>query len=395
LHWASTVSREPRLDDAIEQAATAVRDQLGGEAPDLAVVFVSSHHGDEYERLPAGLRRALGGGVVLGCSAGGVIGGGSEVEGGAGLSVTGARLPGVEVVPFHLRTGDLPAVGAAPAQWERVLRARVASEPHFLLLPDPLTFDAEALLRGLDSVYPSGRKVGGLASGTASSGENVLYVGASSYRAGAVGVALHGDIEVDTVVAQGCRPIGDPMFVTSSDGNLIRSLDGRLPLEVLRDVYDGLVKHDRDLFRRSLFLGVVMRAGCSEYGQGDFLVRNLIGLDEDSGALAVGADVADNMVVQFQLRDARTSSADLDELLVRYASRHGDAAAPRGSLMFSCLGRGAGLYGRPDHDTGLFQRHLGQVPLGGFFCNGEIGEVQGRTFLHGYTSSFGLFRERS
>ena len=94
------------------------------------------------------------------------------------------------------------------------------------------------------------------------------------------------------------------------------------------------------------------------------------------------------MVVQFHLRDARTSAEDLDQLLGRYRG------TPAGSLLFSCLGRGMHLYGRPDHDTDLARRHFGDVPLGGFFCNGEIGPVQGTTFLHGYTSAFGLFRPR-
>ena len=112
-------------------------------------------------------------------------------------------------------------------------------------------------------------------------------------------------------------------------------------------------------------------------------------------ALAVRRGYLESKDEEAILLRYRTSDADLEALLARYASGHSDAAAPSGSLMFSCLGRGAGLYGHADHDTGLFRRHLGEVPLGGFFCNGEIGEVQGRTFLHGYTSSFGLFRERS
>jgi small ligand-binding sensory domain FIST len=98
------------------------------------------------------------------------------------------------------------------------------------------------------------------------------------------------------------------------------------------------------------------------------------------------------MVVQFHLRDAATSAHDLEAVLARY--QEGPPRRPAGSLLFSCLGRGEHLYGRPDHDTAAFQRRLGPVPLGGFFCNGEIGPVHGSTFLHGYTSAFGLFRKR-
>jgi len=191
-------------------------------------------------------------------------------------------------------------------------------------------------------------------------------------------------------VAQGCRPIGEPMFVTRCRDNLLLALDGRPPREVLQGLHSRLAGRDRQLIRESLFLGVAMRDAASEYRQGDFLIRNVMGIDPSSGALAVGASLRENEIVQFHLRDARTSAEDLDCLL----SRHQQEPRALGSFLFSCLGRGLHLYGRPNHDADAFRRHLGEVPLGGFFCNGEIGPVQGTTFLHGYTSSFGLFRPR-
>jgi small ligand-binding sensory domain FIST len=163
---------------------------------------------------------------------------------------------------------------------------------------------------------------------------------------------------------------------------------------VLRDLFLTLGEADKKIFRTSLFLGIVMMDHLQEYRQGDFLIRNLGGVDTESGAIAVGAPLRENMVVQFHLRDAKTSADDLAALLLRYASSL-DGARPQGSVLFSCLGRGVHLYGAPDHDTDLFRESVGDVPLGGFFCNGEIGDVHGRTYLHGYTSSFGLFRGRA
>jgi len=396
MRWASTVSVEDGLDDAVEDAAATIREDLDGEIPDLAVVFVSRHHEDVYDQVPQLVRKALGGGLVIGCSAGGVIGGGTEIEGQAGLSMTAASLPEVELAPFHLQPGELPAKGAGGKSWESLLRVPVEKSAHFLLLPDPLTFESEDLLTGLDAAYPYSKKIGGLASGGSDDEPNALFVGASVYRAGAVGVALCGNIEVDTVVAQGCRPIGDPVFVTGVQRNIVTGLDGRSPLDVLREIHAGLSDDDQELFRHSLFLGIVMDAKRQEYAQGDFLVRNLLGMDEDTGAIAVGALMQENAVVQFHLRDAKTSADDLSALLSRYADTHViDATRPEGSLLFSCLGRGSGLYGRPDHDTDAFRRYVGEIPLGGFFCNGEIGDLHGRTFLHGYTSSFGVFRSRA
>jgi small ligand-binding sensory domain FIST len=183
------------------------------------------------------------------------------------------------------------------------------------------------------------------------------------------------------------------MFVTKCQRNMLAELDGRKSLDVLRDLFATLSEADRKIFRHSLFLGIVMMDHLQEYRQGDFLIRNLVGVDQESGTIAVGAQLRENMVVQFHLRDAKTSADDLDALLARYASSL-KGENPDGSLLFSCLGRGMHLYGTPDHDTDMFRERVGDVPLGGFFCNGEIGDVHGRTYLHGYTSSFGIFRGR-
>ena len=389
MRWASSIAEGESLDAVVEAAADRVMESLGQRVPDLVVAFVSPHFTHEYERVPGLVRSLLGGGVLLGCSAGGVIGGGIEVEERAAFSLTAALLPGVDVRAFHVDGRGLPDPLDRGA-YEALVRSTARDDPSFVLLPDPFSCDTDRLLRGLDAAFPRGRKIGGLASGARQPGGNRLYLGASGYSSGAVGIALTGNVVVDTVVAQGCRPIGEPMFVTACRENVVLELDGRPPLEVLRDLYEGLSTDDREIFRHSLFLGVVMNERRDRYAHGDFLVRNLLGVTEDSRGLAVGATLAESQVVQFHLRDKRTSAEDLESMLSSYAAA--SSRPPVGSLLFSCLGRGARLYGDADHDTGVFRKHLGDVPLGGFFCNGEIGAVQGRTFLHGYTSAFGMFR---
>lgn len=391
MRWLSAVSTASPLEAAVREVSAAVAPALDGATPDLAVAFVSEQHQREYERLPALLRGELAPRFVVGCSAGGVIGGGREVERQAGVSLTVATLPEVDLTPFHLEGETLPERDAPASAWEGLLGVAAARRPSFLLLPDPFTFDAETLVAGLDAGFPASPKIGGLASGGREPGANALYLGDAVYRSGAVGVALSGNVEVDTVVAQGCRPIGEPMFVTRADQNVLYALDGRSALAMLQQLLAEADARDRHLFASSLFLGVVMKEQ-EEYRQGDFLIRNLLGIDGKSGAIAVGAALRTGMVVQFHLRDATTSAQDLDAVLGRHAE--GSARRPAGALLFSCLGRGVHLYGTPDHDTATFHRHLGPVPLGGFFCNGEIGPVHGSTFLHGYTSAFGLFRSR-
>ncbi len=263
--------------------------------------------------------------------------------------------------------------------------------PGFVLLPDPFTCRAEAVVGALGQAYPGSVVVGGLASGGSGPGENALLIDDTVFRDGAVGVALAGDVVIETVVPQGCRPIGDPMRVTRSRDNLVLELDGEPALGALDLLFNGLGRADRIKFQRSPMLGIAMNPEAQRFRAGDFLIRHVVGIDRPLSAVAVGHALADGAVVQFHVRDADASAEDLTELLARYARQHG---APAGALLFSCLGRGEHLYRERDHDSRLVHEHLGEVPLGGFFCNGEIGPVHGRGFLHGYTAAFGMFRAR-
>jgi len=392
MRWASTLSRRPDAADAFAESAEAVRPQLGSEEPDLLLAFASPDHAAALERIAALARRRFPAAVLVGCTGGGVIGGAREAEEGPALSLTAAVLPGVGVSGFHLDMTSLPPAEAGPAAWRAIAGAAPESQPKLLLLADPFTMDAQALIAGLDGAYPGAPKFGGLASGGRRAGENRLLLRGEVHRSGAVGVAFSGNVAVDTVIAQGCRPIGKPMLVTRCHGGLLQELDLGQPLRVLEELHRSLSGRDRQLMHRSLFLGLDMREERVEYDPGELLVRNIVGADEKTGALAVGAELRPMQVVQFVLRDARTAEEDLQRML----ERHRRAAAgtrPAGALLFSCVGRGAALFGRTDHDTGLFEEKLGPAPLGGFFCNGEIGPVGGATFLHGYTSAFALFRE--
>ena len=392
MQWASAISELTDLDGALAEAAAVLREQLPA-APDLAVAFVSPHYQAHYPRLGPALAELLPGCRIFGCSGGGIIGAGVEVEQRAALSLTAGTLPGVEIVGRHLQDERLPDLDAAPDRWQELMGVAPEQQPQFVLLADPFSFPAQNLIMGLDYAYPQAAKIGGLASGAQRPGDNALFLDDEVHSGGAIALALHGNIAVDTVVAQGCRPIGEAMRITASRRNMLMELDGRPPMEVLQRLYGVSSERDRQLMSHSLFLGVVTDELLDNPVQGDFLIRNVVGMDQRTGGLAIGEILKEGQLVQFHLRDAETSAGDLTAVLERYALENRENAVP-GALLFSCLGRGQYLYGRPNHDTDLFRAKLGPVPLGGFFCNGEIGPVAGTTFLHGYTSSFGLFRPR-
>ncbi len=391
MKWSSHVSVKKTAREAVTECFYEINRQLGEERPNLAIVFVSKYFADEYGIVPRLIRERLDGVLVLGCSADGVIGAGHEVEGRPALAITAGCLPDVEIHPFHLLDEDLPDMDAPPSAWEELIGIEASSGPHYLMLGDPFSFHTENFLQGMDYTYPKSVKIGGMASGGQEAGSNVFYLDREVYSAGLVGIALSGNVAIDTVVAQGCKPIGSPMTITRCQRNIIFELDGMPPLQVLQKIFETLSERDKTLVQHSLFLGVGMDELRDEHRHGDFLIRNMLGMDPKQGAIAVGAYLREGQTVQFHLRDAQTSAEDLDLLLTQYAGRK-DFMSGEGAVLFSCLGRGHYLYGRADHDTNMFLSKIGAMPLGGFFCNGEIGPVGSTTYLHGYTSSFGIFR---
>ena len=394
MKWATAISRKAVFEDALIECVAGVREALGSGPVTLAVAFVTPHFAEFYERLHEVLRGSLGPETLLGCAAGGVIGGGEEVERLPAVTLTAARLPDVAVRPFHFDGASLPDLDGPPGSWERLVGAERSQEPQFVLLADPFTSRPEALLAGLDYAFPGSAKIGGLASGGTSPGLNALFLDGEVHTSGIVGAALSGNVLVDTVVAQGCRPVGPLMQITDCKENILYELDGRPAFSALQELFAGLDERDRKLAQTALFVGVVMSEFEEGPKAGDFLIRNLIGIDPKSGAIAVGEYLGEGMRIRFHLRDAEASAQDLHAVLTDYESALPRKDEVSGALLFSCLGRGEYLYGRPNFDTGIFRQHLGDVPVGGFFCNGEIGPVGGTTFLHGYTSSIGLFRSR-
>lgn len=394
MRFASAVTTATAPRAALEELEAALRPGLGGAAPDLAFLFVTPHHRAAYGALLEQVHARLAPRALVGCTAAGVIGGGREVEGRPAISLTVAALPDVAVHTFHVDGDDLPDQDAGPAAWVARLGVPPAGEggraggASFVVLVDPASLDPHGLLEGLDYAWPGSVKTGGLASGRR---EDPLFLDGRQVASGAVGVALAGDVALDAVVAQGCRPIGEPMTVTRCRMNLLEAVDDRPPLEVLGELYETLEEGDRELVQRALHLGIASTALGPADGPRDFLVRNVVGADPERGALAVGALLRKGQTVRFHVRDAATAAEDVTGLLGRYRP----ATPPAGALLFSCTGRGRGLYGRPDHDADAFRAAVGPVPLGGFFCGGEIGPISGATHLHGYTSVFGVVRPAS
>ena len=391
MKFASAISTQADLLDLVQDLDRQIRASFGSGKIDLVLLFAHPDVLRANTGLAETIRRGLGARHIVGCSGAGILGNRQECEQQPAVSVLAAQLPGVEVVPFSI-SAEMLLEATGPTFWHFQLEVTPETHPNLLVFLDPFSIPAATLVEALGEAYPAAPLIGGLASGGRQPGESRLFCDDETLDAGAVGVALSGNVELRALISQGCRPIGQPLTITRADNNVIIELGGRPPLAVLQELLPQLPAGDQKLAQMAVLLGRVINEYQEDFAQGDFLVRNLVGHDPASGALAIGDWVRAGQTVQFQVRDGATAAADLDALLRREHEQAGRAPV-RGALLVSCMGRGAGMYGEPNHDIEALQRVLGPLPVAGFFANGEIGPVGSKSFVHGFTSVIGLFAE--
>jgi len=377
--FAAAMSQHPDAATAVGEVVGQVIEALAGAEgpPDLALLFVTPPHVAAVEAAAHALIAALKPTTLLGVTAVSVVGGPHEVERGPAVSLWAGHTG--PVTPFHLNVVSTPD-GPTFTGWPDVIPD---DSPAMLLLADPFSFPADALLDRLGEDRPGLAVVGGLASAARAPGGNRLVIDGQVVTEGAVGAFLGPSVEVSTIVSQGCRPVGTPFVVTQAEGNVVYELAGRPALERLQEVAATLSEDDRRLMSELVQLGRVIDETKLDFDRGDFLVRTVVGADPEAGALAVGDVVDVGSTTQFQVRDATSADEDLRHLV---ADRRAD-----GALLFTCNGRGRNLFTTPDHDAGIVANSLDGAPLAGMFCAGEIGPIGGRSFLHGFTASVVLF----
>lgn len=381
----AALSTRSDMHGAVDEAVAEVQAALAGPV-DLAVMFVTHHHGPEFEPLVQRLRKAVSPRCFIGCTGESLAAGDREIEGAPAIVLWAARLPNVAIQPAHLTfvaTPEGPVIAGWPDNWPAVWPAESA----VLMLAEPFSFPADVLAARLNEEHPGIPLIGGMASGGWEPRQNRVFLDDRVYDEGAVALLLHGAIRVRTVVSQGCRPLGRTWVVTKAQQNVILELGGRPAYEVMVELYHSLTSQEQERMKRGLHLGLVINEYQDTFGHGDFLIRNVMGADPQQGAIAIGDHVRPGQTVQFHLRDAASADDDLRTLLAAVPASPG----PRGALLFSCNGRGTRLFDEPNHDANAVQSVCGRLPLAGFFAQGELGPVGGKNFLHGFTASLALF----
>jgi len=395
LHFASALSTDPDARVAEERCVATLGAALV-DAPDLLLVFANHHYGEALDGLGRRLRAATGARLLAGCTGGMLIGGAREVEEGPAISILAARLPGVEVRAQHILARHDAAEDWTFSAFPELARP---DEGNLLLLADPFTFPMPEFLAFLDGELPGVQAVGGMASGGLGPGQNLLFLDDDVLHYGALALSLEGGVQVRSAVSQGCRPVGDPYVITSCRDHRITHLRGRKAAGVLLQMLEKLPEGDRRLFRKGAMVGLAVDARKRSFDAGDLLARNIIGLHPKEESIAVtDSSIRAGMTIQFLVRDAESASVDLKETLATKARQwNREHLEPQevGALLFSCGGRGTRLFRSFHHDVGCLQEVWGpDLPVAGFFANGEIGPVGGRSFLHGYTASVALLLPR-
>jgi len=385
--FAAALSEHPLATHAVGEVVGQVLEQLG-DAPDAAVLFATSHFTGAVEDMAAAVRHLLRPGALVGATASSVLAGHQEVEERAAVTLFAMRLDGSQprrTRPVRPRAVRFDA-SRTPDGWQLDGTAAVDVEGATLvLLADPFSFPVDSFIADLAARTPSLAIVGGLASAATGPGGNRLVADEDVVDKGAVGLLLPPGIGARTVVSQGCRPVGEPMVVTRSVGNLIEEIAGQPALDRLMQQAEAASPVDRSLMAKGLHLGLVIDEGKPTFERGDFVIRAVLGAERNRRAVAVGTEVEVGTTIQFQVRDAGSADEDLRRLL---AGAGGSAA-----LVFTCTARGTHLFDRPDHDAELINAHVSGGATAGMFCAGEIGPVGGRPFVHGFTASVLLLND--
>ncbi len=390
---AATQAKQARAAAAVqtgaswEEACDAVLAtlDLDGE-PDLALAFIDARFSDHYGEVLERLRAGTGARRLAGASGMGVIGPGHEAEDQPAISLLTLSLPGATISTL--------AIGSNEEARAALDRVEAASARAWLLFADPFTTDVETLVGAIEQRQKDATVLGGLASAQPLQRNTAVFLDGEVRDSGAVLAGIGGAFGIHTVVAQGAEPIGQPWTITECEGNLVRGLGSRPALVVLQETLAELDLETRERAQRNLLVGLAMDEYRHQHARGDFLIRNIMGGDRESGAIAINASPRLGQTLQFQFRDASAADLDLREHLRALRTRLTPGEQVLGALLCSCNGRGQGLFGEPHHDAQALEQALGPTPTAGMFCSGEIGPVGGKTFVHGFTASIALLTMR-
>lgn len=374
---------------AAQEAVEEAKRELRGTRADWCAAFVTSEFGVDAPLLLGKLAEASETPYVVGCSGKGVVAGSREVEGGPAVGVLLVASDGMKATPFCFRDEGDWGFTAGVRIGQRFTGSR-GREDLLLVWPDPYHVRPDHLLRGIHGSLSGVPVAGGAASSSLDDCPTFQFCGDECTDRAVSGVRLGGEFRYHVAFTQGCRPLSQPLRVTSSHENLIIEIEDRPALEVLREHAPERLLESGDRAFQYVFLGIVPEPDEPALERGDYLVRNVFHADPDTGILAIGDRVGEGQHVVFALREAATARNDVRKM-ARAAAASGMTA--RFAMYFDCLARGCSLYGEESVDASILTEALPGVPLLGFHSNAELAPIRGVNRLLTYTGVLVLVGE--
>lgn len=360
----------------------------GLQQTDLVVLFVSADFAAHVPAMVERVWRETGTKALIGCSGIGVIGPERELERVPALAMLQLALPGGTLTPVRI-TQTLVETTHRPEAWRMATGVELDDVSGWLLFADPFHLDADALVSGMSGAYPAVPIIGGMASPGPLDRRTWVFLNNEAYSDGAVGLAIGGDYGVVPLVSQGCEPIGETWTITGVHDHWIETISNRPAVDVLVETLQALPDYLQARAQQNMLIGIAANEYRHDFRRGDFVIRNINGIDRNNGAIAIGALPRIGQTIQFQMRDAATADLDLTVLLDNLRSTL-QGQKPIAGILSTCNGRGVNLFGTSHHDANAIGKKIGPLPLAGLFCAGEIGPIGDETFLHGFTASLGL-----
>ncbi len=375
-------------DEDWGRALQEVLEQVCDITADVAFLFASETYAEHFSEIVRQVRSETGAATLVGCSGQGIIGSTRELEEMPALSLLTLALPGATLQAVRF-TQEMIEDCASPHAWHEQLGVSPDEVNAWLIFTDPFQMDVERLIDGLAEAYPGRPMLGGLASGDTAERRTFVFLDDDVFDEGGVGLAIGGAYTILPLVSQGCEPIGEPWTITKVRGNLVETISNRPAYDLLIETLHDLPIEMQRRARYNLLVGLAADEYRDSFPRGSFLIRPLVGVERANRGLAIGAFPRVGQTIQFQLRDAAAADRDLIELLEEARTSLGENR-PVAGVLCSCNGRGIGMFGTHDHDASAVAQQLGQLPLAGLFCNGEIGPIGARPYLHGFTASLAL-----
>jgi small ligand-binding sensory domain FIST len=374
------------LDEAL---GSVLQDRQDG--PDLLVMFASTVWSDDYDALVDEAWTRSRARCLVGCSARGVICGEDSRESAPGISLLALWLPDAGITPVRLHQATLDVL-AEPDQWFGLHDLQPETVGGWMIFAEPYRMDVQEALKHLRQRYPATPMVGALTSTHRTDRRMWVFLDNHVYDEGGVAVALGGPYGLEVAVSQGGSPVGEPWTITGVDQNRITTISHRPAIDVLRDTMAALdTDEDND---PPILIGFPMSEYQDSFSRGDFVVRGILGVDEETGSLVVGSIPRVGQTVQFHLREPRSAVIDQATTLLGLRENVPDSEIVAG-LLCTCKGRGKAMFGSEDHDAVAVRRAFPDLSFAGMFSLAEIGPVGGVPALNGFAMSLGLITKRT